>query len=81
MLSMLSVAEPVLLTMTGCSALGEPTGSVPKVRLVTDRSAVGEPPQALSRQTAPTASKKCLFILPPGRNPSTTVRGKVGGYD
>jgi len=82
-LSMFRVAEPMLLRPTDSARLVRPTDSSGKFKLVTDRVAVGDPPQALSRQTAQTASRKCLFILPPGETgPSrTTVRGKVGGYD
>lgn len=62
-LSIFSVAEPTLPNVIGCAALVVPTSWSEKVRLVTNKSAVGDPPQLLSRQTAQTAREKGLFML------------------
>jgi hypothetical protein len=82
--SMFRVAEPMLLRLIDNAPLVRRTDSSGKFKLVTDRVAVGDPPPALSRQTAQTASKKCLFILPNIASNEkqalvvTTVRGKGG---
>jgi hypothetical protein len=78
--SMWSVAEPVLLTMIDCGPLVSLTNSSAKVKLATDKVAVGDPSQVLSRHTTHTAStpRRFIFVSPLYQEPQVVpLGGKV----